>query len=623
MGNEQNQGLDPQIQTFTKAIALQEGGGKLASYDAPSGDVSNATGGRYQIIPDTWKKYAGEILGNSNAPMTPENQNQVAYSKFKNWHDQGYSFAQMASMWNAGEGAPDSWKPGTHQESGDTPNYVKNVQKYAQMLASGGQMPQTQLTSAQIQQQETPNNGLGALNTNIQPINQVYQSTETPGETSQPQGLGGTLADAGKGIVNFAFPILGDITADAQGQSTKSALQQLGDAGLSALWFVPGVGELGEAALDAARLTSVLGETGARVAGQALGNAALGYGADVSSNLSQGQTGAQALKPGPGMVTGGVLGAAMPSINRATKTILPVLSERPQAAFDTMIAKPNETKTAIKAGITAQDVLKTGQNAVRNFRKTLTQDWQNGVKGIVGEFTGNRMSLSDPMVKKLQTVADEFGLDLPQNPKNMSALETVTLLKKINELPNKILTESPKGALTRSVRDDLKTQAIASFGGKDGSLAALYKNYSTRKGILDAAASLLQPYKLDKPKTQQTALNLMTSLFNGNKSEYLKTIKQLEQATGQDITGKAAALQFQQKMPSFGKVLSPNILGGGWELLKGILAAPLSSPRGAAVLSRSLAGKGGTIGRLLTQSAKTGVIRGASALPSLLPSSPQ
>src|ERR1035441_4508617 len=99
--------LDPDIQTFTKAIATQEGGGSLLPYTAPSADEPNdpagMAGGRYQFTANTWKAYAREVLGNSNAPMTPENQNQVAYPKMKQWKDAGNSYAQIASMWNAGE----------------------------------------------------------------------------------------------------------------------------------------------------------------------------------------------------------------------------------------------------------------------------------------------------------------------------------------------------------------------------------------------------------------------------------------------------------------------------------------------------------------------------------------
>ncbi len=156
------QGLDPNAYILTKAIAMQEGGGKILSPDHPSGDFPNAApgtaGGPYQFTPDTWKANAAEVLKDPNAPMTAENQNKVAYTKVKSWLDSGKTPAQVASMWNAGPGAPDAWKPGTVQKNGNTPLYAKNVQKYAEQLYSQSGAPQG---GAQPAAQTDPNDPLG------------------------------------------------------------------------------------------------------------------------------------------------------------------------------------------------------------------------------------------------------------------------------------------------------------------------------------------------------------------------------------------------------------------------------------------------------------------------------
>src|ERR1035437_9609527 len=118
MNNDQTQ-LDPEVLKLQRGIAMQEGGGKLLPYEYHSGDEPNApqgtAGGRYQYTAGTWKNYAKQVLGDANAPMTPENQNQVTYTKLKQWKDANKKPAEMASMWNAGEGSPDSWKQGTVQ----------------------------------------------------------------------------------------------------------------------------------------------------------------------------------------------------------------------------------------------------------------------------------------------------------------------------------------------------------------------------------------------------------------------------------------------------------------------------------------------------------------------------
>ena len=299
--------LDPELQTFTKAIAMQEGGGKILSYTAPSGDEPNApqgtAGGRYQFTANTWKAYAGEVLKDPNAPMTPENQNQVAYTKMKQWKDAGKTYAQMASMWNAGEGAPDSWKPGTVQKHGNTPQYTQNVQKYAQQLS-----------------QNTTPQGNGYVQP---PAPTTPPPDTTNGNTditnNQPENLWQKAGDVAKGVGNFLFPVVGDVYHDIKGDSKKTFLQQAGDTALSALPFIPGLGEVGEGAragevaleggADIAKSSGLLGKlTGSTIAK----GAGVGYGAGVASNLSQGQGLGQSFLPNVNTIGGATLGGLAP-----------------------------------------------------------------------------------------------------------------------------------------------------------------------------------------------------------------------------------------------------------------------------------------------------------------------
>lgn len=146
-----------------------------------------------------------------------------------------------------------------------------------------------------------------AVATNEGYMSSIGQTPQVPNgqntnQTSQDPGFwkdlsSGNLGGAGKDAFNFAFPVVKDLADDAQGQNQKSFLQQLGDAGLSALWFVPGLGEG----------TDLLANIGK--------GALLGYGGDVSSKLSQGNTNlGQILTPGLGTLTGGVAGGILPKI---------------------------------------------------------------------------------------------------------------------------------------------------------------------------------------------------------------------------------------------------------------------------------------------------------------------
>lgn len=140
---QQSAGLNPTAQILTNAIGKQENGGGALNYSAKgkSGEY-----GAYQWIPDSWNAMSSKF--GVNVPLeqaTPEQQNQVAYSQVNDWLSKGYSPAQVASMWNAGEGAPNAYEGNSGTNSSgvhyDTQQYAANVQKYAEQLynaQSGG-----------------------------------------------------------------------------------------------------------------------------------------------------------------------------------------------------------------------------------------------------------------------------------------------------------------------------------------------------------------------------------------------------------------------------------------------------------------------------------------------------
>lgn len=266
--NIQQTQLDPKASALTKAIGLQENGGQQPTEQSYLNQGKSGERGLYQFMKPTWNKYAGEILGNPNSDPTPENQNKVVYGKVKQWQDKGFTSEQIASMWNAGEGAPDAYLKGL---SGATSTGVKyDVKSYADNVDN---YYHQQLKDVNVkEQQQQPTSFL-------------------------------------KKVVDFAFPIISDISEVSKGTSKKTGLQLLGDLGLSALWFIPGIGVGAEAGIRGA---GILGKVGAKVAGQAIGGATTGYAADVASKLAGGETEAKkVLTPGLGTATGGALGGIL------------------------------------------------------------------------------------------------------------------------------------------------------------------------------------------------------------------------------------------------------------------------------------------------------------------------
>lgn len=135
--------LDPQAVSLAKSIRHVESGGDFQS-QGKSGEY-----GAYQFTEPTWDNYSKQY--GINVPLkqsTPQQQNEVAYKKIKEWKDQGKNVGEIASMWNAGEGKPDAYLKGNSgtNDKGvhyDTAGYAKNVATTYQQLKqqNGGYNP--------------------------------------------------------------------------------------------------------------------------------------------------------------------------------------------------------------------------------------------------------------------------------------------------------------------------------------------------------------------------------------------------------------------------------------------------------------------------------------------------
>jgi len=66
------------------------------------GDAGTSKGA-YQFQPASWSGWSQKYLGQSNLPMTPENQDKVAMARIGDLLNQGYNAEQIALIWNGGE----------------------------------------------------------------------------------------------------------------------------------------------------------------------------------------------------------------------------------------------------------------------------------------------------------------------------------------------------------------------------------------------------------------------------------------------------------------------------------------------------------------------------------------
>ena len=106
-------------EAMANAIRQVESGGNYEAKGA-SGEY-----GAYQIMPGTWKGWAGDL------EQTPENQDKIARQKFQEWIDKGLTSEEMAAKWNSGSEKDWKNKKGVNKKgvAYDVPAYVNKVTK--------------------------------------------------------------------------------------------------------------------------------------------------------------------------------------------------------------------------------------------------------------------------------------------------------------------------------------------------------------------------------------------------------------------------------------------------------------------------------------------------------------
>lgn len=230
--------IDPQVKALTQAIGEAETG--PSSPEAYNKKGASGEFGRYQFMPTTYKNYAQKYLGDSNAQPSVENQNKIAYSFVKEKKAAGYNPAQIASMWNAGEGKPDAYKEnhkGVNSKGVvyDTPAYALKVSQAYQKLK--GQTPITQTDSnVPGQQHSFLEDAGGTVSKAGSDLANVVGNT-IGGKINPLSGLiqgVGAIAGGIGGLTTNALehtPILGGLVKGAEGLIGKG-VQAAADTGL-------------------------------------------------------------------------------------------------------------------------------------------------------------------------------------------------------------------------------------------------------------------------------------------------------------------------------------------------------------------------------------------------------
>jgi hypothetical protein len=102
---------DPsQLERFMAAVAQVESHGNHQALNETSGAY-----GRYQILPDNWRNWARQYLGNADAKPTPANQERVARAKMASLYRWLGSWRRVSYWWLTGSDQTSAWSRAASQ----------------------------------------------------------------------------------------------------------------------------------------------------------------------------------------------------------------------------------------------------------------------------------------------------------------------------------------------------------------------------------------------------------------------------------------------------------------------------------------------------------------------------
>lgn len=589
--------LDPSIVALMHGLKTSEGtnGNYNATGDQgtaagigqwsnqPNGKITKLSQGQ---IPSDFQSQATQFGLNAN-DFSAANQNQVMYAQLEADKKSGLSPEQTLSKWNSGN--PNAYQnPSTSTGTGpvgsyDVSAYVTKAMKAAQQYA-----------------QQNKSNGLGSFAQSIpsnlsqtppQISNNPPQSQQNPGFLSNL--MSGNLLGAGKDAANWAFPIIGDAVNDIQGNNQKSALQQLGDAGLSALWFVPGLGE--EAGL------------GAKI----LEGGAIGYGAGSLNQLSQGNGLVSSLVPNAsnllGAATGGAAGGVLSKLsdflgkNLTQEGAVNAVQDNLESAMNGSTSGANLLKDLKGVGNDPMG-LAARENAIPDIvdgkfdstgakevvQKNMSQIGSLRSAGL--DSVGSTQSLDDMVASAKSKISTVPPNATPAEAKaieqrSMSG-ETGKMSAKMDAIANDIKKNAGLKADENGVMPDmqLKPSQVESFKEAQTAASGIYKR-TGQIGEQNASSLLGNEGRNSIEKMANDSGLPSIKELNKLMSQHYATLDALDKIDGQTVKGGRLGNLLRGHAIAGVSAIAANTMGGG---ILGILGAALGGEGANALLSKVL-----------------------------------
>jgi len=530
--------LDPQVVSLSKAIRETESQG---NWNAKGG---SGEWGAYQFTPDTWAKYAQEAGVNAQfGTATPDQQNQVAYTKIKQWKDQGYNPGQIASMWNAGGGKPNAYIEGNKGVNAqgvayDTSEYARKVaEAYHRLKGDAGAV------GAQVEQKAPTF------------LNDAGESVATAGKK-----LSGAVGDTLSGKINPVSGLIQGVGAVAGG---------VNDLTTNVLEHTPVVGTLVKGA------EGLIGKGVEKVAGTRLGQSVQ---QDWQTLKEQNPELANDIAAGVEILTAipilKGLGAGKRAIQSGIRSGLRGGFEDVAAEALTTTPKLSEVKSGIKKGLISFDkkgATLASDAAKLESKKYLAEELKKS--GVPKDATPARIAkiaddAADAEARNLENMLGKSDVQYIVQPEDLQLLEQNTLQRAgttltSGENPAKQLLQVfqenlPKtGEITAS--DILKARrALSKFiveNRGDWSMRGVMTGFkSARNAIWDETRDLLARMAPDVPVMESLAKQ--AALYRVTDYIAPKVLKEIKDA---------ANSTFMKRHP----VVRGLVKGGGRVLLEG------------------------------------------------------
>lgn len=568
--------LDPQIVTLAQTIkgiesqgnynAVGDNGSSMGAYQWNNGPTPVQPG----QTPKNWQTAAQQYLGNSAAPMSPENQNYVAYHQIADYKAKGLSPNSIDALWNGAR--PDPANPG-------------------------------QYTHISTQRASTFNTALQQEVQNNPSVSPAFVAPEAP------PSVGGFLGNVVKSGANFAGNLINAVvhpiqTVQALGGATAGAFQELGgqtntntaewdavknyfgqrynspqallhslysdpigvaadaSAVLGGVGLVAGAtGKIAEASTvaDAARAAELAGSTGIRtMAGDVASGNALTRGANTVSDTAG--TVSNAVNPltpvigGISKVIGGSglisseLGSQLTGLEPQTIDAIirnPSAFTTEQIANSSRVSVAQQVEDALNVRMEQLSETGSGYNAIRQSG-TVPEGYQN-IKNVP---PANAIPVEQGFIEnQLRTIAKVDVHDGKIIPKGSSVIRASKDVRALQNLLDTWKPEFQKGYLT--------PEEFLNFR-QDLAAAAKYdREFSTSKPVEGVAAGIRDAFNtsyrssvpgLESIDTQYaTQIKELTALRkglidkNGNLLE--SAINKIANATGKGKDAQLARLE--------------------------------------------------------------------------------